>query len=139
MKHILFPILLLFAVSINCNGQSLVITSKYKAPSLDEMLLHAKIELIKEQCYNEWTEIAYDALEEGDRRTFLAYALRALTTDWYSAKLYYDIGDTYEYYGDLKNAKKYYRKAKRKGHSKAKTALERVKQKYKNRHHKSRT
>lgn len=133
MKKKYFFLLIVFAFGINCFGQSLVIASKYQAPSFEEMMLQAQVELIKKQRYDEWTGMAYEALENGDRETFLTYALYALETRWYSSKLYYDIGDTYEYFGDLKKARKYYRKAKRKGYRKAIPALERVKLKLKKR------
>lgn len=59
---------------------------------------------------------------------FLTYSNYALETGWYNSKLYFDRGVVYERLNDFKNAKKEYKKAKKRGYAYAASALDACKQ-----------
>lgn len=129
MKKTLTILILIFT-ALTINAQ-FVINSKFRPLSYEELLLHAQATAARD-AYNkarfeEYTDKAYDLLNHGNKQGFITYSNYALQTGWYNAKLYYDRGEVFLSFGDYKNAKKEYKKAKRKGYYLAESALQRLK------------
>lgn len=125
-KNILFLLLIIGWHSLDAQ-----ILSRFQPLSYEEILLSAQAQAIdnayRQRKFEEYQDEAYRALNRGDRSGFLTYSSYALNTGWYNAKLYYDRGQAFQYFGDYKNAKKEYKKAKKKGYYLANIALEELK------------
>lgn len=78
--------------------------------------------------FNEYSKKAYEALNKGDKYGFITYTNYALSTGFYSAKMYYDRGNVFIDLRDYKQAKKEYKKAKKRGYYQANQALEVLKE-----------
>lgn len=114
-----------------CSAQ-IVINSKYRPLSYEELMMHAQAEAAynarMQQLFEQYQEEAYHRYNNQDLYGFLTYSNYALETGWYNSKLYFDRGVVYECLNDFKNAKKEFKKAKKKGYAYATSALEACKQ-----------
>jgi len=70
-----------------------------------------------------YQNLAYESLNKDNYYDFLDYSNYALQTGWYNSKLYYDRGRVFEEIGYYKEAKMEYKKAMKRGYSRAKSAL----------------
>lgn len=130
-KMKIFYILFLSILFVSQANAQVVINSKFKPFSYEELMLYAEAQAARsaynEQKFKEYKEIAYDALNHGNKHGFITYSNYALQTGWYNAKLYYDRGEVFLSLGDYKQAKKEYKKVKRKGYYLAEEALQKFK------------
>lgn len=78
--------------------------------------------------FEDYESEAYDYFNRGDYYNCLYSSSLALETGFYTPRLFYIRGIAFERIGNYKEAKKMYRKAKRKGFTPARTALEALKQ-----------
>lgn len=97
-----------------------VIGSSFEPLSTDVMMAAARSGAMR---FKEYSNKAYEALNRGDKYGFITYTNYALSTDYYSAKMYYDRGNVFRDLGDYKQAKKEYKKAKKRGYYQANQAL----------------
>lgn len=114
-----------------CSAQ-IVIDSKFRPFSYEELMMQAQAEAAynarMQQLFEQYQEEAYRRYNNQDLYGFLTYSNYALETGWYNSKLYFDRGVVYERLNDFKNAKKEYKKAKKRGYAYAASALEACKQ-----------
>lgn len=129
MRIISLFLFLSFA-TITCKAQ-IVIKSQYKPYTFEEMMLQAKVQAAKnaynEKKFNEYSNQAYAAYNRGDKYGFITYTNYALETGWYNAKMYFDRGQVFQSLGDMKSAKREYKKAKKYGYYEAEVALNQLK------------
>lgn len=126
-------LLVLILTSTSQVGVSqIVIDSKFKPFSYEELMMQAQAQAAynarMEQLFDKYQEEAYRCYNKQDWYGFLTYSNYALETGWYNSKLYYDRGVVYEHLNNFKQAKKEYKKAKKKGYAYAERALEACKQ-----------
>lgn len=107
------------------NTPNYKVESSFEPMSTDMMIAGAKYRVNK---FNEYRDLAYAALKKGDKYGFITYTNYALSTDYYSAKMYYDRGKVFQELGDYKQAKKNYKKAKKHGYYQANQALVELKE-----------
>lgn len=107
------------------NTPNYKVESSFEPMSTDMMIAGAKYRVNK---FNEYRDLAYAALKKGDKYGFITYTNYALSTDYYSAKMYYDRGKVFQELGDYKQAKKNYKKAKKHGYYQANQALAELKE-----------
>lgn len=105
-------------------------------PSISEVnemanyaLVKARLEHLREENFKEYTKLAYDAYNKGKYNYCLYYSEQALSTNYYSADIYYLRGISFEKLGNYKDAKKEYKRAIRKGSTRAVSALKELKEK----------
>lgn len=88
-KKILFLLLIIGCHSLDAQ---IIINSRFKPLSYEEILLSAQAQAIdnayRQRKFEEYQDEAYRALNRGDRNGFLTYSSYALNTGWYNAKLY---------------------------------------------------
>ena len=129
LRIILFFLFLTFA-TITSKAQ-IVINSQYKPYTFNEIMLQAKVQAARnaynEKKFKEYSNEAYEAYNRGDKYGFITYTNYALETGWYNAKMYYDRGQVFQSLGDMKNAKREYKKAKKHGYYQAEIALNQLK------------
>ena len=134
MKKLLTFLLFVLTISNICSSQ-IVISSKYRPLSFEELYIEAlaKAEYQRQQKerFEHYQQIAYSYYNKKDWNGFLTYSKYALDCGWYNARLYYDRGMAYEMLNDFKNAKREYKKARKKGYAYAEDALQSLKQKEK--------
>ncbi len=107
------------------NTPNYKVESSYEPLPSDLMMVAARSGVNR---FNEYSKMAYDALNKGDKYGFITYTNYALLTDFYSAKMYYDRGKVFQDLGDYKQAKKNYKKAKKHGYYQANQALVELKE-----------
>jgi hypothetical protein len=126
-----FLILICLILSFNSIIGQTVINSQYKPLSFDVMVMAAQAQAYQDEInkeeFDKYKDLAYKALDHGDKSQFITYSNYALSTGWYNAKIYYDRGKVFQSFGDYKNAKREFKKAKRKGYYQASQALEDLK------------
>ena len=127
-----FLLILLLAVGIsNVSSSQIVINSRFKPLSYEELYLSAMAEAAynrqQKERFEQYQQKAYECYNRQDWNGFLTYSKYALDCGWYNAKLYYDRGVVYEKLCDFKHAKKEYKKAKKKGYAYAEGALQSLK------------
>lgn len=103
--------------------------STYIPMSFSEMAIIAYGEAMNKKKFQEYSLKAYEYLNKNNLYWFTYYALEALNTGYYNALLYYNLGIAYSVSGEKRNAKKYLKKAKRKGVNYAKSALQYIREK----------
>lgn len=134
MKKLFAVLIILSAFSNTCFSQ-IVINSKFKPLSYEELYWQAMAKAVynqqQEALFDKYQNQAYECYNRRDWNGFLTYSNYALQTGWYTAKLYYDRGVVYERFNDFKNAKKEYKRAKKKGYAYAESALQSLKYKEK--------
>lgn len=122
------------SLSTLCPAQ-IVINSRFKPLSYEELCIQAAMEAEYNQRQKERFEYfqnkAYECYNKQDWYGFLTNSNYALETGWYNAKLYYDRGVVFERLNNFKEAKKNYKKAKKKGYAYAEDAIKSLKQKEK--------
>ncbi len=123
MKKVFLICCLSLSVTI-LNAQNYVINSYFEPMSTEMMISRARYRSRK---FNEYRDLAYEALERGDKYSFIDYTNYALATDYYTKEMYYDRGVVFQELGDFKQAKKNYKKALKVGCYKARRALEELK------------
>jgi len=126
-------LLALIVISISQTGTSqIVIDSKFKPLSYEELMMQAQAEAAynaqMKQRFEQYQDEAYRRYNKQDWYGFLTYSNYALETGWYNSQLYYDRGVVYERLNNFRQAKKEYKKAKKKGYAYAERALEACKQ-----------
>lgn len=133
IRFLLFSLTLLSVSQIGLS--QIVIDSKFKPFSYEELMMQAQAKAAydapMEQLFDQYQDEAYRRYNNQDLYGFLTYSNYALQTGWYTAKLYYDRGVVYERFNDFKNAKREYKKAKKKGYAYAEYALQSLKYKEK--------
>jgi tetratricopeptide (TPR) repeat protein len=124
-------LLALAAVTVTGAAQSLVISSRYRPLSVEEMVLQVQAETYYQQKmkerFEEYQDKAYIYYNKGDYKNFITYSDYALQTGWYTGKLYYDRGYAYECLREYRKAKKEYKRAIKKEYSPAQYAYEQCK------------
>lgn len=95
--------------------------------------MRARLEYLREENFREYSRLANISFNRGDYSGCLYYSEKALKTTYYTADLYYIRGVSYEKLQLYKEAKKEYRRAKRKGSTYAISALRDLKEKTKKR------
>lgn len=122
------------SITFVCSSQ-IVINSRFKPLSYEELYVEAmmKAEYDRQQKakFEHYQQQAYDCYNKQDWYGFLTYSNYALETGWYDSKLYYDRGVVFERLNNFKEAKKSYKKAKKKGYAYAEAALQSCKEKEK--------
>lgn len=117
-----------------CSAQ-IVIDSKFRPFSYEELMMQAQAEAAynarMQQLFEQYQEEAYRRYNNQDLYGFLTYSNYALETGWYNSKLYFDRGVVYERLNDFTNAKKEYKKAKKRGYAYAASSLDACKQREK--------
>lgn len=136
MKNPIYAIVLIVVIfPYKLYGQNLLINTKFKPFTYEELILQAQAEAARdaynEKLFNEFQDKAYSCLHKKEYNGFIYYSEQALKTGWYNSQIYYDRGRVFEYLNDYKRAKKEYKKAKKKGFYPAVEALKRCKQKEK--------
>lgn len=130
IRFLLFSLTLLSVSQIGLS--QIVIESKFKPFSYEELMMQAQAKAAydarMEQLFNQYQDEAYRRYNNQDLYGFLTYSNYALETGWYNSKLYYDRGVVFERLNNFKQAKKEYKKAKKKGYAYAERALEACKQ-----------
>lgn len=126
MKKIICVFLLLCAATY-VKAQNYVIESSFRPFTFEEMKYAAMAQAAKREKFDEYKDVAYNALKKGDKYTFITYTNYALSTGYYNAKMYYDRGKVFQELGNYKQAKKEYKKAKKKGYYQADVALQNLK------------
>lgn len=125
--------LLVFAQSRYDSPAAVPIINTYVPMSPEEIYLRAAAKVLREkqmkEQYEQYTQIAYDELRKNNIDSFVSYALAALDCGYYNSNLYYNLGVAYSIMGEKRKAKKYLKKAIKKGHSSAPRALKDVKEK----------
>ncbi len=107
------------------NAQNYVINSYFTPMSTEMMISRARYQLNQ---FNEYRDLAYEALANGYKYLFIKYTDEALSTDYYIPQMYYDRGVVFQELGDYKQAKKNYKKAIKVGYYKAEKALAELKE-----------
>lgn len=95
--------------------------------------MRAQLEYLREENFRKYSQLAYASFKKGDYSGCLYYSEKALETTYFTADLYYIRGVSYEKLQLYKEAKKEYRRAKRKGSAYAISALKELKEKNKKR------
>ena len=112
-------------------AQNYVIESSFKPFSMEELMIAARANAVRQQrmqeSFEEYREKAYYYFNKGDYKGFIYYSDYALSTGWYNNKLYYDRGIAFEKLHDYSKAKKEYKKAIKKGYYPAQEAYEQCK------------
>ena len=137
MKKILFTILCMMALTANAQvyaydtwGQ-LPTMDLYDTQTMNMALAHAemaaRVAARKQALFEHYTEQAIDAFRDNQWNYVVYYANQALETSYYNGDIYYLRGYAFEQLGDLKQAKKDYRKGKKYGSYQASSALESLK------------
>lgn len=130
IRFLLFSLTLLSVSQIGLS--QIVIDSKFKPFSYEELMVQAQAKAAydahMEQLFDQYQDEAYRRYNNQDWYGFLTYSNYALETGWYNSKLYYDRGVVFERLNNFKQAKKEYKKAKKKGYAYAERALEACKQ-----------
>lgn len=130
IRFLLFSLTLLSVSQIGLS--QIVIDSKFKPFSYEELMMQAQAKAAydahMEQLFDQYQDEAYRRYNNQDWYGFLTYSNYALETGWYNSKLYYDRGVVFERLNNFKQAKKEYKKAKKKGYAYAERALEACKQ-----------
>ena len=109
--------------------KNLRLPAKFEPFTYEELIIMAQIEAQKRAQFEENQDLAYEAINRGNWYGFIYYSNRALSTGYYNSKMYYYRGVCFEKMDRYKDAKKEYRKAKRKGYYGAKEALSNLKKK----------
>lgn len=134
MTRIAILFIILLSSSAICPAQ-IVINSKFQPLSYEELYMQAMIEVEHKQRQKEKFEYyqtkAYKCYDRQDWYGFLTYSNYALDTGLSNARLYYYRGVVYEWLNDFKQAKKNYKKTKKKGYAYAEPALASLKEKEK--------
>lgn len=81
----------------------------------------------RQQSYEQYSELAFDAFHNEQWRSVIDYVNRALNTKFYCGDLFYIRGYAFEKLGNLKAAKKDYKTGKKYNCSEAAQALENLK------------
>ena len=111
--------LFLFLITSTIHAQY-VVDSYYQPRSVKEIIVE---ERAKVSLFEKYKDKAYYHLDKGEYIMFLYYSDQALKMGYYSAKLYYDRSVAYEAIHEYSKAKRWYKKALRKGYSPAEYAL----------------
>lgn len=88
----------------------------------------AEADARREQMFEYYEEEAEKAIAASNWEKAITYVDWALDTGYYNSHVYFLKGFAYEKKGDLFKAKRFYRKAKRKGSLQAERALDRLKE-----------
>lgn len=94
-------------------------------PSTARMM--AELDAKRQEHFEYYQRAAQTSINAKDWRGAISYVNEALKTGYYTAYIYYLKGYAYEQQNELINAKRFYRKAKRKGSTEAAQALWRMK------------
>lgn len=126
-----YLIILALTLVATTGTAQLVVNSKFKPLSYDELMLHAQAEAYRQQeekeRFEEYQDRAYECYNQADYKGFIFYSDYALKTGWYNSQLYYDRGSAYERLHEYSKAKKEYKRALKKGYYPAQSALENCK------------
>ena len=141
MKRLLFLLILLSVGMLKTEAQvnrfdvpaQSTYVDQYVPLSYGEMMLIAMGQAaqeaqLKEQ-FEQNVERAYNYLEMDNNYWFIYYATQALKTGYYNSTLYYNLGIAYYLEGEKRKARKFLKRAKRKGSYKAGIVLSRMKKK----------
>ena len=93
----------------------------------------AETEALRKENYQRYNRLAFDAYKNEQWNSVIYYANMALETKYYSGQLYYIRGYAFEQNGNLRAAKKDYKKGKKYGSIEAARALEALKARSKRR------
>ena len=134
-KRIVFACVMTLA-TLNCRAQIYGgdVATTFPTPDLYDsgmmnMYLRALAEtsVKRKQNYDLYSELAYKAFNNKEWNNAIRYVNYALETQYYSETLYYIRGYAYEQLGNLRAAKKDYKKGKKHGSLDAARALESLK------------
>lgn len=136
--------LILILILLQC-GNTLKAQNRYDVPanapiintyvpmSHEEMMLRAAATIWQQkqaqECFNRYSQAAYDCLKNKKINCFINYARAALDTGYYNVQLYYNIGISYCLLGKLRKGKKYLKKASKEYFRDADQALSAIKKK----------
>ena len=133
MKKIVLTMLCMMALNANAQvyaydtwGQ-LPTMDLYDTQTMNMALSHAemaaRVAVRKQALFEHYTEQAIDAFRDNQWNNVVYYANQALETTYYNGDIYYLRGYAFEQLGNLKQAKKDYRKGKKYGSYQASSAL----------------
>lgn len=140
MKHLILTLFCASALTLDVSAQIYSYDSAMKMPTRDlysgwqsfgdiasAARQAAEADNRLRQYYDYYAAKAYDSYRKGDYFNCLQSSSEALETGYYSADLYYIRGASYEHFGDYRQAKKCYRKARKEGSISARSALRALK------------
>ena len=132
-------LIILCMMALNANAQvyaydswaQLPTTDLYDTQTMNMALAHgemaARVAARKQALFEQYTDQAIDAFRNNQWNNVIYYVNQALGTTYYNGDIYYLRGYAFEQLGDLKQAKKDYRKGKKYGSYQASSALESLK------------
>lgn len=145
MKHLLLTLFCASALTLDVSAQIYSNDGAMMMPTRDlysswqsygdiasAAKLAAEADYRRKQYYEYHAAEAYDSYRKGDYYNCIHSSSEALETGYYSADLYYIRGVSFEHLGNYKQAKKCYRKARKKGSISARSALRALKMRNKN-------
>ena len=136
---------MLYMMALNANAQvyaydtwtQLPTTDLYDTQTMNMALAHAemraRVEARKQALFEHYTSQAIDAFRNSQWSSVIYFANQALDTSYYNGDIYYLRGYANEQLGDLRQAKKDYRKGKKYGCYQATAALQSLKARKKRR------
>ena len=137
MKKIIISILCMMALNANAqvyaydSWAQLPTSDLYDSQTMSMALAHAemaaRVEARRKAFFEQCTDYAIDAFRNRQWSSVIYYVNQALETTYYNGDIYYLRGFAFEQLGDLKKAKKDYRKGKKYGSYQASSALEALK------------
>lgn len=141
MKHLILTLFCASALTLDVSGQIFSNDGAMMMPTRDlysdwqsfgdianAARMAAAADHRRKSYFEDYVSDAYDFFNQGDYYNCLHSSSLALETGYYTPHLFYIRGLAFERIGNYREAKKMYRKAKRKGFAPAKTALEALKQ-----------
>ena len=145
MKKIIMLCAMLGAMTLNANAQvyaydswaQLPTTDLYDTQTMNMALAHAqmraRVEARKQALFEHYANQAIDAFHNSQWSSAIYFANQALETSYYNGDIYYLRGYANEQLGNLRQAKKDYRKGKKYGCYQATAALQSLKARKKRR------
>lgn len=143
MKKMVLTMLCMMALNANAQVYSydtwtqLPTTDLYDTQTMNMALAHAemraRVEARKQALFEHYTSQAIDAFRNSQWSSVIYFANQALDTSYYNGDIYYLRGYANEQLGDLRQAKKDYRKGKKYGCYQATAALQSLKTRKKRR------
>ena len=142
MKKKVFAIAMTCSLALNADAQVYAGDSWMQMPTADlydagtmNMYLRAlaETEARRKENYQRYNSLAFDAYKNKQWNSVIYYVNMALETKYYSGQLYYIRGYAFEQNGNMRAAKKDYKKGKKNGSIEAARALEALKARSKRR------
>ena len=140
MKKMVLTMLCMMALNANAqvyaydSWAQLPTTDLYDTQTMNMALAHAemraRVEARKQALFEHYTNQAIDAFRNSQWSSVIYFANQALDTSYYNGDIYYLRGYANEQLGDLRQAKKDYRKGKKYGCYQATAALQSLKYRF---------